>query len=469
MNWISLLSQIFFCVLVTSATGSVMLFIWFLCRKFLQNKNPKLVYYMLRWVVIMFLLPITYVGIVINYETGYVQDAEGISKMMFVVDLNNLLFQGLAMIWFIVTAFMVFFFLKNEIGKHYVCKNNFDDGSSLAQTEFERIKNEVGVKGRVVLLRNDNPRQKSPFVVGMWTRKVVVPYLNYTKEELDVILYHELNHIKKSDILFRYLTMFAIMINSINPFSYPLWNLMLLWSEADCDARAVDGLEKEGITKKQYYDIIWKLMGSSPAELTLFYYPMLHGAAKSLYRRMEIMEKYRVNMKKVAKSVTFAWVMVFAMLSTVTAHAAGIGIAEANDEALKETQIVGQHGTFVDDEDWSKEMLIPASDVVDIVYVNDEIMTLGEGSFSWDVPVGTRYVTSSIYMTKGTVIQIACTGKPSDCTYWFGLMYASSECAVVEGSGSGSHDFTVPSTGYYRVMVENRGSTTLHVVGSYLY
>jgi len=174
-------------------------------------------------------------------------------------------------------------------------------------------------------------------------------------------------------------------------------------------------------------------------------------------------------MRRMAKSVTFAWVMVFAMLSTVTAHAAGVGVSVAADKNLIATQNVGQQGDFESGYDWSDEMLIPANDVVDIVYINDGIMTLGSGTIDWSVPAGTRYVTSSIYMAKGTVVQIACTALPSTCTYWFGIMAANSDCYVVEGSGQGAHAFTVPSSGYYRIMVENRSIQSINVTGGYSY
>ena len=469
MNWISILRELFFAVCVTSVMGTAMLIIWFLCRKFLQKQNPKVVYYMLRWVVVMYLLPITYVTFFVNGRSGYIQNADRASKVLFVLNMNNLLFQGIGIIWFILTVVIGGFYFMNEMAKRRICRYNFDDGESLAQTEFERIKEIVGVKGKVILLRNDDPRVQSPFVTGVFRRKIIIPYREYTEEELKVILYHELNHIKKSDVFFRYLTVVAIIVNSINVCSYLLWDLMQLWSEADCDAMALDGLEKEGISKSRYYDIIWKLMENGPAEATLFYYPMLLSTQESLYRRMMIMEKYRANMRKVGKSVAFAMVMAFAMLSTVTAHAAGLGLAEVNEDNLKETQNVAGYGDFEDEIDWSEEMFIPANDVVDIVYINDGIMTLGSGSINWDVPVGTRYVTNAFYFTKGTVVQIACTATPASATYWFGIMNENSDCHIVEGSGSGSHDFTVPSNGWYRVMVENRSSQVIHVVGGYQY
>ena len=140
-----------------------------------------------------------------------------------------------------------------------------------------------------------------------------------------------------------------------------------------------------------------------------------------------------------------------------------------NDNNLKETQVVGNQGLFEENHEWSEEMYIPANDVVDIVYTDDGIMTRGQATFNWSVPVGTRYVTKAFYFTKDTVIQIACTATPASSTYWFGIMNENSNCYIVEGSGSGNHDFTVPSTGYYRVMVENRSNQVLNVAGSYTY
>lgn len=424
---------------------------------------------MLRWVVIMYLLPITYMTFFVNNRTGYIQNADRASKVLFVLNMNSLLFQGLGIIWFIITMVIASFYFANEVAKRRICRCNFDDGESLAQTEFERIKKVVGVKGKVILLRNDDPSVQSPFVTGIFCKKVIIPYREYTQEELKVILYHELNHIKKNDVFFRYLTVIAIIVNSFNVISYLLWDQMQLWSEADCDAMTLDGLEKEGISKSRYFDIIWKLLESGPAETTLFYYPMLISAQESLYRRIMIMEKYRANMKRVAKSVTLAWVVVFAMIGTVTAHAAGVGLAEANDSNLKETQNVAGYENLEDEFDWSEEMFVPANDVVDIVYINDGIMTLGSGSMNWDVPVGTRYVTNAFYFTKGTTVQIACTATPASATYWFGIMNENSDCHVVEGSGVGGYGFKVPSNGWYRVMVENRSTQTIHVVGGYQY
>lgn len=469
MNWNNILGQCLFAVLVTGTTGNVMLLIWYLFRYLLQNKNPKLLYYMLRWVICMFLLPITYCTIASRYDVGYVQSIEGLSKTMFVMDLNSWFYRILSWIWLIMTIRLAVIVLKDEIGKIRICRESFEeDIEPLAHAEFERIKQEIGIKRKVTLLHNITLEHNSPFVVGIWNPKVVIPYGTYEKEELSVIFHHELNHIKKHDILFRYLVMLAMIVNSINPFVYLLLGLNNLWSEVDCDAKALDDLEYEGITKKRYYNVILDIAENGPKQPELPDIPILTKASSNLQRRIVIMGKYRTNMKKVAKSVTFAWVMVFVMLSSVTAHAAGIWVLEKNDEFLKENQVVEYYDNDKVD-NWSEIMTIEDSNPVNIVYINDGIMTLGDGTFTWDVPVGTRYVTNSIYLTAGQEIWVSCSGKPTNCLYWFGIMHPSSTVSVVEGTGTGARTFTAPSSGYYRVLVENRGATTLHAVGAYTY
>lgn len=469
MIWIN---QFFFYVLVTSATGSVMLAIWYLCRILFTKWNPSLIYNMLRWVVLMFMLPFTYVAIILNYEGGYIQQGDSLQRMLFIINMSELMFQGLAAVWFTVTVIITGFFALECIKKKQLCDYNFDDNDALTLKEFERIKEVLGIKGKVTLWRNFNIRNKSPFATGIIHRKVVLPCKDYTEEELKIILYHELSHIKKSDIIFRYLTTAAILLNSINPISYILLGLVRHWSEAECDIRAVEGLEKENISAKVYADTIFRLMCGNLDKQELFTMTMLHGAAKSLYGRIEFMDIYRKNMKKVAKPVTLALVMMFVMLSSVTAYAAGVELAEVNDRYLKVAQTKAEDMTFDLAENFSEVTYIPAEEayVPNTVYVNEDIMTLGSGFIDWEVPAGTRYVTAALYMTKGTVVQVATTASPSNVTYWIGIMYPSSAIAIAEGVAAGSAEFTVPSTGYYRVLVENRSATqVLTVKGSYTY
>ena len=137
MIWIN---QFFFYVLVTSATGSLMLAIWFLCRILFTKWNPNLIYNMLRWVVLMFLLPFTYVAIILNYEEGYIRPVDSLQRMLFIINMSEFLFQGLAAVWFVVVVIIAGVFAQELFKKWKLCRDNFYDGDSRAQTECKRIK-----------------------------------------------------------------------------------------------------------------------------------------------------------------------------------------------------------------------------------------------------------------------------------------------------------------------------------------
>lgn len=104
------------------------------------------------------------------------------------------------------------------------------------------------------------------------------------------------------------------------------------------------------------------------------------------------------------------------------------------------------------------------------IVMDDEIITRGSdgASFDWTIPAGTRYVTPEKFFKKGTKISMAVTVVPSDVTYWFGLMHTSGSSKVCELTGAGAHTFTIESTSFYRIMVENRSEDTeIHATGGY--
>ena len=189
-----------------------------------------------------------------------------------------------------------------------------------------------------------------------------------------------------------------------------------------------------------------------------------------LERRVEFMNKYGKKNKKTPKVVTAALVMAFILTSTCTSYAAGVEIAQKNDEVFKETQEINM-SELAEASDNLEQFTVSAEDNALVVeYCPEDDIALCDGkSFDWTIPVGTRYTTTQKWFSKGTQVTIAVTVSPSDVTYWFGLMYPNGSSTVSETKGGASNTFEVPSSGFYRVMVENRGSKEIHAFGGYSY
>lgn len=110
MNWINFL---FYYAFVTAITGDVMLFIWLICRLLFLKLNPDLVYYMLRWVVIMFLLPVAYVSIFMSRDGSYIWETRNLlEKFVFQINFRADYLQIAVIAWFTVTILNVWNHLK---------------------------------------------------------------------------------------------------------------------------------------------------------------------------------------------------------------------------------------------------------------------------------------------------------------------------------------------------------------------
>ena len=467
MNWINFL---FYYAFVTAITGDVMLFIWLICRLLFLKLNPDLVYYMLRWVVIMFLLPVAYVSILMSRDGSYIWETRNLlEKFVFQINFRADYLQIAVIAWFTVTIRNVWNHLKKMRAQYKLCKKSVPVDNLEMTAVFEELKSQLGIRGNVEFLWNEDVT--SPIATGIRKRRVILPYDDFEGEKLQVILLHELIHIKKHDLIYKAMTTVIVIIQSFNPPAYILVGLLNLWSERDCDRKVVQRLASMGIRRSGYFQIIWTISeAAEKMSRDLCVFSMLFESREMLERRVDFMNKYGKNLKTTSKIVTALLLLTFITISTRTSYAAGVGMANANDELFKKTQEVN----FKEQESLSdqSEFSVTAEEnaLVPQIVMDDEIITRGSdgASFDWTIPAGTRYVTPEKFFKKGTKITIAVTVVPSDITYWYGLMHTTGESTVCENTGAGNYTFTVEKTSFYRIMVENRSEDTeMHALGAY--
>lgn len=467
MNWINFL---FYYAFVTAITGDVMLFIWLICRLLFLKLNPDLVYYMLRWVVIMFLLPVAYVSIFMSRDGSYIWETRNLlEKFVFQINFRADYLQIAVIAWFTVTILNVWNHLKKMRAQYNLCKKSVPVDNLEMTAVFEELKSQLGIRGNVEFLWNEDVT--SPIATGIRKRRVILPYDDFEGERLQVILLHELIHIKKHDLIYKAMTTVIVIIQSFNPPAYILVGLLNLWSEQDCDRKVVQRLASMGIRRSGYFQIIWKISeAAEKMSRDLWVFSMLFESKEMLERRVDFMKKYGKNLKTTSKIVTALLLLTFITISTRTSYAAGVGMANANDELFKKTQEVN----FKEQESLSdqSEFSVTAEEnaLVPQIVMDDEIITRGSdgASFDWTIPAGTRYVTPEKFFKKGTKITIAVTVVPSDITYWYGLMHTTGESTVCENTGAGNYTFTIEKTSFYRIMVENRSEDTeIHATGGY--
>ena len=85
----------------------------------------------------------------------------------------------------------------------------------------------------------ENSLASSPFTYGTFHPSIVLTSLS-DKNNLPLIIRHELQHIKSHDFLFRQLAFLVLMLHCYNPFVYFFFREVIEVQELACDENVMD-------------------------------------------------------------------------------------------------------------------------------------------------------------------------------------------------------------------------------------
>jgi beta-lactamase regulating signal transducer with metallopeptidase domain len=89
-----------------------------------------------------------------------------------------------------------------------------------------------------------NPQVKTPMLVGLIRPIIVLPQREYAPAQLDCMLRHELTHLKRKDILVKWLTLIACSIHWFNPIAWLMSREISRACELACDEAVMRGMDK---------------------------------------------------------------------------------------------------------------------------------------------------------------------------------------------------------------------------------
>lgn len=121
---------------------------------------------------------------------------------------------------------------------------------------LENLKAELGIKKnfKIMVCR----KIISPMIVGLFKPTLLLPHEGYQKIDLNVILKHELIHIRRNDLWFKLLLIFANALHWFNPFIYIMVREANKDIEISCDEEVLKGADL--MLRKRYSDRILELM-----------------------------------------------------------------------------------------------------------------------------------------------------------------------------------------------------------------
>lgn len=188
------------------------------------------------------------------------------------------------------------------------------------------------------------------------------------------------------------------------------------------------------------------------------------------------MMKYK-NVKARLNATAVAIAALFVLTNVTTVYAAESGLSDLYDILYQKVEpTMAETSKFEDLE----EFYIPAAEddtYERLEYANPEGETVAPAldenesvAFDWTVAAGTRTASKLFYVKEGQNISMSATITPGGSTCWIGIMDPQNSVRYVEGTTSLAHDFAVDQSGFYRVFVQNRGSSgSITAKGSYMY
>ena len=131
-----------------------------------------------------------------------------------------------------------------QLTGYFYCKRRIVKGgrqteSPILSEQLRELCSELGVCKDVALLIYE--KASSPMIIGFWQPILVLPGDEYTPQESYYILKHELIHLRRHDVLIKFLLMLAKDIHWFNPIVYLMQREAVVDMELACDEAVVRG------------------------------------------------------------------------------------------------------------------------------------------------------------------------------------------------------------------------------------
>lgn len=465
--------QVFFCILISSATSTLLLFVWRALRSLFMAINPKMIYASLRWICVLFTFPVGYVAVILTYRV-WLQGTDEIWKAVFV---STKLIQGglgvCAIAWICVACGMFYYRWQDHKKWNRKLEDNIPIEDPMVIQTFQRVCGRLNIPD-VKMPINKNVLVHTPLVLGSLHPQVLLPENDYTEEDLELIFYHELSHYIHRDLWFKSYVVFVMMIHCFNPLTWGLLNRVNIWSECMADVTALEASGNLHNAKYYYNKIMYLIPDILKTEDDKFFLASLFKNENTLSRRIDFMKNYR-KIKTVSGALTSLLTIMLVFISTTVALASGGLVAtlygkvyQMTEERMDETiekNIVASNGMveyYCSLEELDRDTMHEVSMRESGFITKNSNMNY---SIKGTLDSNTRYIGSECFLNNGNIINVFAVVLSGAKDFSVGIISDNGTVQYLQSCGCVSHDFKVSQNGKYRVFIQNNyaDSTKLNI------
>ena len=155
----------------------------------------------------------------------------------------------------------------------------------------------------------------TPMLVGLLKPRIILPQLDYTDRELQLLLRHELFHFKRKDILYQLITLIFVSLHWFNPIVHLMAKAIEIDGETSCDEKTLEGRDYE--EKIFYGDMLIKFLKTQTQKKS-YMTTTFFGGKKGMKKRLTLIADKMARKKGTAALVI---VMIIAVIMSIGAAA----------------------------------------------------------------------------------------------------------------------------------------------------
>lgn len=349
----------------------------------------------------------------------------------------------------------IYLFIKGQrLLKQLIC--NSDKLLSKEVQDLDRsLRLELGVKKVPELYKSNIVN--APFLTGIIKPRIIFPNKQFCIEEWEMMLRHELMHLKKNDLAFKIFIGIIQSVHWFNPVIYYYKKVFFNFCEYACDKSATEFYDME--QRARYAKLIVSLSESD------FGYKQVTAFADTNYKVIERRIKEIMRTPKKEKSAlligTLATFMAICPIVTYASVTGVMGIqaelvrSEMNRE-MQEAYVVGQ-----------------VTEISEIPKENVSVMAMlpnprGINNIDIYVPATGTSIFNTLSLKSGQKVSFSLASDQSSDSFSINIANSAGKgkrYTASDGVVSGS--YTISSTGDYKIYIDgyNYGGDDIHVTG----
>ena len=207
-----------------------------------------------------------------------------------VIPIPSKVIKAALIIWVIGFAGVFIYYMTQHFRiRHHILKHAVPVTDEMILEVWNKEKNYANVYKKYPIFISSET--KTPLSIGLWkaTTKVVLPYREYTEEELHLVFHHEIIHIEREDSNTKFFMMFCTAMCWFNPLMWIAMKNSADDLELSCDETVL--LKEDDKARAEYAELILKTAGDHRGFTTC-----LSATASALqYRLSNIVKKRKVR------------------------------------------------------------------------------------------------------------------------------------------------------------------------------